>query len=151
MIDVRSTTNKKLHLLHFLLQFIQENNPSLLSWTSEIPSIEAAIRVDMGLCWKGSLELERKLNDLSSLLNQRVSNEVGKFYDEMLAFYERACVELELVKESVADLTQIAASFLNEFGEQNVEVLTPLESIHIFSKQFEVNLFFNPSFFFFHF
>lgn len=106
---------------------------------NEIPSLEAAIKVDMGTCWKGSIEIESKLNELNALLNKRVPNEVGQFYDVMLKFYERGCIELELVKDGVATLSQIAASFLNEFGEQNVEVLTPLESINAFAKHFEVN------------
>ncbi|EFA83204.1 actin binding protein [Heterostelium album PN500] len=134
MIKLADTKSADLqsNLIHTLVEYCEEKEPSLLAFADELPSLDVAKRV----VWSGVVAdlsmLSREFSLCKSIVDQfQKSNE--PFCETMVPFLELAAIELDKLKKLQANTEESFKKLCIYLGEDSTKI-TPDEIFELFSR-----------------
>uniref|UniRef100_A0A3Q1BMM6 Disheveled-associated activator of morphogenesis 1 n=1 Tax=Amphiprion ocellaris TaxID=80972 RepID=A0A3Q1BMM6_AMPOC len=112
--DTKSSTDKNITLLHYIVSLLEEKYPKVAAFSEELQSVPEASKVNMA-------ELEKDINILRSGLKSVESSQspVDKFVPVLSQFITVASFRFSDIEESLSEAKELFAKALRHFAEDS--------------------------------
>ncbi|XP_034015353.1 disheveled-associated activator of morphogenesis 1 [Thalassophryne amazonica] len=137
--DTKSSTDKNITLLHYIITTLEKKYPKVLTFSQELESVPEAAKVNMTELDKDTVNLRSGLKSVEAELQYQQSRSThvsaDKFVLVMSQFVTVASFTVSDVEESLINAKQLFGQALRHFGEDSSK-LQPDDFFEIFNTFF---------------
>lgn len=134
------TVDNKQHLVHFMVEMMEEKYPEAMGFGKELTNLDEALRVDLKFLTGEIAKVNQKVGFIDKELKDvKIKDKTDKFKDVMRAFRDHAQPSAESLKVRASNVTDDGDQLIKYFGEDPSK--TTLEELvkifYAFGKDFQ--------------
>jgi len=135
--DAKSTTQKTLNLLQFLVSELNTTQPELLTWADEVPSLLPATKLPLQFIQTNLANLKNDTAKMQNEIDASTKDKDLNFHNTFTTFGERAMSELITATKSFGECETSSTKLLGYFSVDEIKIEEFLVLIYKFSEQFK--------------
>ncbi|KAJ5075930.1 protein diaphanous [Anaeramoeba ignava] len=119
--DTKGTSNPRINLLHWIVDFIENKEPDVIKFPEELKDSENASKVSLDDLRSNITEVSKHLSALEKELpfHEEPANENDKFGEKMREFFDDAKNQFDKIQDDFQNAQTQYEEILSHFGETN--------------------------------